>query len=74
MKCPACTSEEQRVMTTRPGPNKIVRVRCCDACGHRWNTTEIDTTRLTKMEVAANAVRSLFSLSKELDDAQTAHG
>ena len=74
MKCPACTSEEPRVMTTRPGPKKIVRLRACVACGHRWTTAEIDSTSLNQMEIAANTVRSLFTLSKELGDATSAHG
>ena len=72
MKCPACSSEEQRVMTTHPGPQKIIRLRACEACGHRWNTAEIDTTSLNQMEIAANTVRSLFTLSKELHDGQAA--
>lgn len=72
MKCPACNSEEQRVMTTRPGPTKITRLRACNACGHRWTTAEIDTQSLSRMETAANTVRSLFSLSKELTDGQAA--
>ena len=74
MKCPACSSEEQRVMTTRTGPSKIVRLRACDACGHRWNTVEIDSASLSQMETAANTVRSLFTLSKELHDGQAALG
>ena len=72
MKCPACNSEEQRVMTTRHASNKIVRLRACNACDHRWTTAEIETTTLTQMESAANTVRSLFTLSKELHDGQAA--
>ena len=74
MKCPACSSEEQRVMTTRPGSTKIVRLRACLACGHRWTTAEIETTSLNQMETAANTVRSLFTLSKELHDGQAGLG
>ena len=74
MKCPACSSEEQRVMTTRPGSTKIVRLRACLACGHRWTTAEIETASLNQLETAANTVRSLFTLSKELHDGQAALG
>lgn len=74
MKCPACGSEEQRVLSTRHSAAKVVRLRCCDACGHRWNTAEIDVQNLSRMESAVQAVRSFASLSKELDDAAASHG
>lgn len=73
MKCDACGSEEQRVMSTRPTPSKIVRLRCCSACGHRWTTTEIATDQLSMMESAVNTVRSFASLTKELN-AAAPHG
>lgn len=73
MRCPACTSTEQRVLSTRSGDFKITRLRCCDACGHRWNTVEIDAQNLTRMESAVTAVRTFTSLSKELEDAAAAH-
>lgn len=73
MKCPACTSTEQRVMSTRNGDLKISRLRCCDACGHRWTTVEIDAQNLTRMESAVAAVRTFTNLSKEFGDAAAAH-
>lgn len=73
MKCPACTSEDQRVMSTRQGPDKIVGLRCCDACGHRWPTMELSTASISKMEQAVQVVRSFSTLSKQLD-AEAAHG
>ncbi len=73
MRCPACTSTEQRVLSTRSGDLKITRLRCCDACGHRWNTVEIDAQNLTRMESAVTAVRTFTSLSKELENAAAAH-
>lgn len=69
MKCPACTSDEQRVMSTRGGDQKIVRLRCCGACGHRWNTVELDAQSITRMESAVKAVRTFTNLSRELDGA-----
>jgi uncharacterized Zn finger protein len=74
MKCPACTSDEQRVLTTRTEDAKIKRLRCCGACGHRWTTVEIDAQNLSRMESAVQAIRSLGNLSKELEDAAPAHG
>lgn len=74
MKCPACTSTEQRVLSTRSGDSKITRLRNCDACAYRWNTVEIDAQNLNRMESAVAAVRTFTSLSKELDDAAAAHG
>lgn len=73
MKCPACTSTEQHVLSTRTGDSKITRLRCCDACGHRWNTVEIDAQNLNRMESAVAAVRTFTSLSKEFGDAAAAH-
>lgn len=74
MKCPACTSTEQRVMSTRSGESKITRLRCCEACGHRWNTVEIDAQNLNRMESAITALRTFNSISREIEDAAPAHG
>lgn len=73
MKCPACTSAEQRVLSTRTADSRITRLRCCDACGHRWNTVEIGAQNLNRMESAVAAVRTFTSLSKELEDAEATH-
>lgn len=74
MKCPACTSPEQRVLSTRGGDARITRLRCCDACGHRWNTVEIEAQKLHRMESAVAAVRTFNSLSKEFEDAAATNG
>jgi transcriptional regulator NrdR family protein len=74
MKCPACTSTEQRVLTTRTGDSKVARLRCCDACGHRWNTVEVGAQDISRMESAVAAVRAFTNLTRELDDAASAHG
>lgn len=74
MKCTACGSEEQRVMSTRMGETKVTRLRQCTACGHRWNTVELDAQNLSKMESAVKAFRTFSNLSKELEDAAPAHG
>lgn len=72
MKCPACTSDEQHVMSTKTGPDKIVRLRSCGACGHRWPTMEISSAQISRMEQAVQVVRSFSTLSKELD-AEASH-
>jgi len=74
MKCPACTSGENRVMTSRSGSAKISRLRCCGACGHRWTTVELDASNLARMESAVDAVRAFATLSKEISDGATALG
>lgn len=73
MNCQACTSEEQRVISTKTGVRKVTRLRCCGACGHRWTTVEMDTQDVTRMESAIEVVRAFSTLSKELD-AEAAHG
>jgi len=69
MKCTACTSDDIAVMTTRSAPDKILRLRRCKACGHRWPTVELDTADVDRMTAAVNAVRTLTTLSRELEDA-----
>lgn len=73
MKCPACTSEDQRVMSTKHGDAKITRLRVCNACGHRWNTVELGAQNLALMESAVQAVRTFNSLSREIEDAEATH-
>lgn len=74
MKCPACESTEGRVLSTRDTGAKVARLRGCGACGHRWNTVELPAQNLARMESAVQAVRTFSSLSKELEDAEAAHG
>ncbi|SEA49723.1 hypothetical protein [Variovorax sp. YR216] len=61
-------------MSTRSAHSKVVRLRSCDACGHRWTTVELDAQNLTRMESAMTAIRSFARLSKEIDDAAATHG
>lgn len=74
MRCPACESTEGRVISTRDTGPKVARLRSCSACGHRWNTVELSAQNLARMESAVQAVRTFSTLSKELEDAETAHG
>lgn len=60
-------------MSTRNQPEKIIRLRCCDACGHRFHTTELPSQDLTTMARAVEAVRSFTALSSELNATAT-HG
>lgn len=48
MTCPKCKSDDLVVRNPRHtiDGKEIVRRRCCQACGHRWNTREIDAARL----------------------------
>ncbi len=74
MKCPDCNSDDGRVMSTRQGPIKVTRLRCCNACGRRWNTIEVDAQNLARMESAVEAVRTFTNLSRELENVASAHG
>lgn len=69
MHCPACTSDENRVLSTRSMPDKVVRLRCCEACRHRFHTTELTSDTLTTMNQAVAAVRSLSAISSQLNAA-----
>lgn len=74
MKCPACTSDENKVITTKASPLRVARLRCCCACKHRWQTVELESTALTHMEAAADTIRSFTALSQQLHrDAQATH-
>lgn len=73
MKCAACTSEEVRVMTTRHTDSKVMRLRCCSACGHRWTTVEVDAQNLSRMESTVKAFRAFATLSREIEDAAPSH-
>lgn len=74
MKCAACESTEQQVVSTRPGAAKVTRLRRCLACGHRWTTVELAAENVTMLERAAQAVRHFATLAKEIDDAAPSHG
>lgn len=44
LRCPYCTSEANRVVTTRDFPAGIRRKRRCMECGKGWLTTETTDT------------------------------
>lgn len=70
MKCPVCTSTEQRVLSTRTSDSKVSRLRCCDVCGHRWNTAEIGAQDLQRLQTAFAAMRTFLNACKEIEDAE----
>jgi len=72
MQCPACTSEDQRVLDTT-GASKMARLRCCNTCGYRWNTVELEAQHLARVESAVKAVRTFTTHSKEIADAEATH-
>lgn len=71
MKCPACSSVEQKVMSTRAGTSRTGRLRRCNACGHRWNTIELTVQELQRLEVAVAAMRTFMDACKEIGNACT---
>lgn len=50
MKCPACESAKQRVLHTRSDEHRVMRLRCCIACGHRWATTETEVHSAVRVQ------------------------
>ncbi|RUR65870.1 hypothetical protein EJP67_02225 [Variovorax guangxiensis] len=71
MKCPSCSSSEQRVLHTRTGDAKITRLRGCAVCAHRWTTVEIDAGMLSRMEKAAAALHAFAAACRDFDDPAT---
>lgn len=67
MNCPSCTSDESQVMSTRSVSDKVVRLRRCCACNHRFHTTEMPSENLATMEEAAQALRSFATLTQKLN-------
>ena len=65
MKCPFCSSENTRVIDSRPADdnNSIRRRRLCDECGKRFTTHEVIET-VPIMVVKRDRTRELFSREK----------
>lgn len=40
LRCPSCGARGLRVLNTHPYPERIVRYRECEACGHRLKSVE----------------------------------
>ena len=65
MRCPACGSEDLRVLETREADNAIKRRRRCEACGHRFSTTErVDA--VTLLVVKRDGRREEYNRNKVL--------
>ena len=60
MKCPFCSSENTRVIDSRPADdnNSIRRRRLCDECGKRFTTYEKVETIKTTTESSMTVPRS----------------
>ena len=65
MKCPYCSSENTRVIDSRPADdnNSIRRRRLCDECGKRFTTYEtVESTPV--MVIKKDGSRQAFDLNK----------
>ena len=65
MKCPYCSSENTRVIDSRPADdnNSIRRRRLCDDCGKRFTTYEkVETIQL--LVIKKDHTRELFDSAK----------
>ena len=65
MKCPFCSSDNTRVIDSRPADDNssIRRRRLCDDCGKRFTTYEtVETTPV--LVVKANGTRQAFDINK----------
>ena len=65
MKCPFCSSENTRVIDSRPADdnNSIRRRRLCDDCGKRFTTYEKVET-IPVLVVKKDGSRELFDIEK----------
>ena len=81
MKCPFCSSENTRVIDSRPADdnNSIRRRRLCDDCGKRFITYEKvetiplivikkDNNRHNKIIIYQNSMSSSFSNDTHFND------
>lgn len=66
MKCSACESAKNRVLTTGQSKGQVLRRRECIACHHRWTTAEVNVDKLARMESAVKAIRAFASVNQEL--------
>ena len=68
MKCPFCSSENTRVIDSRPADdnNSIRRRRLCDDCGKRFTTYEIVET-VPLMVIKKDRSREVFDRQKLLN-------
>ena len=68
MKCPYCSSENTRVIDSRPADdnNSIRRRRLCDDCGKRFTTYEIVET-VPLMVIKKDRSREVFDRQKLLN-------
>lgn len=57
MMCPACYSDDKKVIDSRPFGTYRHRRYQCAACGHKWNTIEI--TREEYDEITKEAANAL---------------
>jgi transcriptional repressor NrdR len=67
MRCPACHSDDLRVLETREGDKTIRRRRRCEACGRRFSTTE-------RIDAAALLVVKRDGRREEYDRAKVLRG
>jgi len=65
MRCPACNSEDLRVLETRDADEAIKRRRRCESCGNRFNTTE-RADAVTLLVVKRDARREEYDRNKVL--------
>lgn len=58
MNCPLCQHERSRVIRTTYGAD-IRRVRCCDGCGHRWVTVEVEEATVRRAREIQAQVKAI---------------
>ena len=68
MKCPFCSSENTRVIDSRPADdnNSIRRRRLCDDCGKRFTTYEM-VERMPLMLIKRDGTRQAYDRQKLLN-------
>jgi transcriptional regulator NrdR family protein len=66
-ECPDCESKNTGVLDSRAGKDGVFRRRReCSACGHRWNTAEIQADTYQKLTALRDKIGQIHELTKEI--------
>ena len=60
MNCPICRSDNGEVLRTEDNGAVISRRRKCKACGHRYDTSEVDSLEIQKLKALRETLRTVF--------------
>lgn len=65
IRCPACRSNDSRIVKSQPKPNRIRHTRQC-GCGHRFGTVEIIAP--LRMALDMRRIRRMIGDGKKISE------